>query len=725
MKTTKLICVITFTLLFVPIISAQRKTTEKEKMKTTVWSLEKAKKWYSVQPWLNGCNYQPASAINQIEMWQAETFDAATIDKELGWAEELGFNTMRVFLSSVVWKNDASGLRKRIDQFLKISSKHNIRPMFVFFDDCWNEESCIGKQPEPKIGVHNSGWVQDPSVSLRKDTIKLYPELEKYVKDILYTFKDDKRILMWDLYNEPGNKDHGITTMPLLKNAFKWAREVNPSQPITTGIWYFEVPELNRFQIENSDVITYHNYENVREHNLMVNLLKLYDRPLLCTEYMARRNNSTFQAIMPMLKLNNVGAINWGFVSGKTNTIYAWDEPMPSGEEPKLWFHDIFRQNHTSFDAVEVNVIKTLNGKDLGVRLIRNSDFKGTLNGKEVMLYTLKNNSGMVAQITNFGGRVVSLWVPDKDGKYVDIVTGYKTFNDYQKSNEVYFGALIGRYGNRIANGKFTLNGKEYQLPVNNGVNQLHGGPKGFHNVVWDARQFKTPLNEDALELKYLSPDGDQGYPGNLEVKVIYTLTNKNELRIEYSASTDKPTVVNLTHHSFFNLHGFSDGIAKTVNTHIVKINGSFYTPTDNGLIPTGEIASVVNTPMDFTNSTTIGKRVNDPFDALVNGEGYDHNWILDKHGDKVTEASVVFEPETGIQMRVITDQPALQFYGGNFFKGKDTGKYGEVYTYRTSFAMETQHYPDSPNHKSFPTTVLNPEEIYYHICIYKFEIKP
>jgi len=698
--------------------------TEKTNNQTIRWSNERANAWYAVQPWLSGCNFQPSTAINQVEMWASDTYDASTIDKELGWAEELGFNVVRVYLSSEVWKIDPSGFKKRIENFLSICDKHKIKPIFVFFDDCWNEETVQGKQPVPKSGVHNSGWVQDPACSLRADTTKLFPVLEKYVEDIIGTFKNDKRILMWDLYNEPGNSQHGISSLPLLKNVFKWGRQINPTQPLSAGIWYFGSTELNTFQIENSDVITYHNYNDVSDHQMWINFLKVYDRPMICTEYMARRNNSLFQNIMPLLKQNNIGAINWGFVSGKTNTIFAWDEPKPDAKEPPLWFHDIYRQDKTPFDLKEIDFIKRMNGKSTMLQLLPAENFNKIIDGKKVALFTLKNRLGMTAQITNFGGRVVSLWVQAKDYTFKDVVTGFKSIDEYLSGKEVYFGALIGRYGNRIANGKFTLNGKEYQLPVNNGVNQLHGGPKGFHNVVWNARQFKTNLNEDALELKYLSPDGDQGYPGNLEVKVIYTLTNKNELRIEYSASTDKPTVVNLTHHSFFNLHGFSDGIAKTINTHIMKINGSFYTPTDNGLIPTGEIASVVNTPMDFTNPTTIGKRVNDPFGALVYGKGYDHNWILDKYGDKVTEAAVIFEPETGIQMRVITDQPALQFYGGNFFEGKDKGKYGEVYNYRTSFALEAQHYPDSPNHPDFPTTVLKLGETYKQICIYKFEIK-
>lgn len=327
------------------------------------WSAQKAKAWYAAQPWPSGCNFQPSTAINQIEMWQNESFDAATIDKELGWAEELGFTTMRVFLSSVVWKAEPTVFKKNIDKFLAISASHKIKPMFVFFDDCWKPESAIGKQDAPKPGVHNSGWVQDPSVSLRADTAKLFPVLEKYVKDILTTFKNDKRILLWDLYNEPGNQAHGITSLPLLKNVFKWARQVNPIQPLSAGIWYFDCPELNVFQIQNSDVITYHNYSNPKEHEMEINLLKTHDRPLICTEYMARRNDSKFQNVMPMLRKNNVGAINWGFVSGKTNTIFAWDEPKPNEKEPVLWFHDIYRQDKTPFDQAEIEVIKKSTGK--------------------------------------------------------------------------------------------------------------------------------------------------------------------------------------------------------------------------------------------------------------------------------------------------------------------------------------------------------------------------
>lgn len=351
-------------LLFSTSVFAVKKAPVKAKNAiATVWTIEKANKWYASQPWISGCNFQPSTAINQIEMWQAESFDAATIDKELGWAEELGFNTMRVYLSSEVWKNDPQGFKNRLDQYFAISSKHGIRTIVVFFDDCWNEESAYGKQPAPKPGVHNSGWVQDPGVSLRKDTVKLFPVLEKYVKDILTTFKNDKRILMWDLYNEPGNSTHNCSSLPLLKNVFKWARQVNPSQPISVGVWYFGCNELNAFQIANSDVVTYHNYSNVNDHQMWINFLKIQNRPMICTEYMARKNDSRFENIMPLLKNNKIGAINWGFVSGKTNTIFAWSDPLPNEKEPKLWFHDIYRQDKTPFDPSEITTIKKLNGK--------------------------------------------------------------------------------------------------------------------------------------------------------------------------------------------------------------------------------------------------------------------------------------------------------------------------------------------------------------------------
>jgi len=327
----------------------------------TVWSPEKANAWYREHKWLTGADYIPATAINQLEMWQAETFDAATIDKELGWAENIGFNTLRVFLHSVAWKEDPQGFKKRVDQFLAIADKHHIQPLFVFFDDCWNKVPKPGLQPAPKTGIHNSGWMQDPGQPASSDTT-IFPELEKYVKDILTSFAHDKRILLWDLYNEPGNGGKKDSTLPLLQKVFQWSREVNPDQPISAGLWSWDLEKLNVFQAANSDVITYHNYDELPAHHRVISILKSFGRPLICTEYMARPRNSRFSTILPLLKKENVGAINWGFVAGKTNTIYAWDTPMPDGAEPIEWFHEIFRKDGTPYRADEVNLIRKLNG---------------------------------------------------------------------------------------------------------------------------------------------------------------------------------------------------------------------------------------------------------------------------------------------------------------------------------------------------------------------------
>lgn len=326
------------------------------------WPVEKAAQWYNSHPWITGANFLPSTAINQLEMWQADTFDPTTIDRELGWAENIGFNTMRVFLHSVAWKQDAEGFKKRVADFLTIADKHHIQPLFVFFDDCWNKIPKAGKQPEPKPGIHNSGWVQDPGQPLSSDTT-LFPGLEKYVKDVLTAFRTDKRILLWDLYNEPGNSGKRDSSLPLLKKVFQWAREVNPEQPVTAGLWAWDYAALNAFQLNNSDIVSYHDYEEPQWHQRVIELLKASGRPLICTEYMARTRNSRFSNTFPLLKKQAVGAINWGFVAGKSNTIYAWDTPLPNGEQPIEWFHDIFFPDGKPYRQDEVNLIKKLNGE--------------------------------------------------------------------------------------------------------------------------------------------------------------------------------------------------------------------------------------------------------------------------------------------------------------------------------------------------------------------------
>jgi endo-1,4-beta-mannosidase len=349
-----------FIFLFTSICQAQK---NKKVMAATgtVWSVQKANTWYNQHPWITGANYIPANAINQLEMWQSSTFDPAAIDKELGWAQLIGFNTMRVFLHSLAWQQDPEGFKKRVSEFLTIADKHKIQPLFVFFDDCWNKEPKVGTQPLPKTGVHNSGWVQDPGQPATYDTAA-YAGLEKYVKDILTAFAHDRRILLWDLYNEPGNSNKGDSSLPLLTKIFEWARAVNPDQPLSAGLWKWNLEKLNAFQLANSDIITYHDYQEASQHKLVIEVLKANGKPLICTEYMARTRNSRFATVMPLLKNKNVGAINWGFVDGKTNTIYAWDTPLADGSQPIEWFHDIFKKDGTPYREDETNLIKKLNG---------------------------------------------------------------------------------------------------------------------------------------------------------------------------------------------------------------------------------------------------------------------------------------------------------------------------------------------------------------------------
>lgn len=350
---------------------------------------------------------------------------------------------------------------------------------------------------------------------------------------------------------------------------------------------------------------------------------------------------------------------------------------------------------------------------------VKRSDFQSVIDGKKTDLYTLRNKNGVEITVTNFGARVVEFWAPDRNGTFEDIVLGHDKLDQYVNyTGERFLGATIGRYGNRIAKGKFTLDGVAYQLPVNDAPNSLHGGTKGFDMVVWDARQ----AGSQRLEFTLLSKDGDQGYPGNLNVKMTYELTDDNEFIVTHTATTDKRTVVNLTHHSFFNLHGAGNG---TVNDHILMINADKFTPVDATLIPTGEQLAVAGTPMDFQQPTAIGQRVDNPYEQLSFGHGYDHNWVLKRKSAHDPElAATVYEPVSGRYMEVWTTEPGIQFYGGNFFDGTEKGKGGKAYNHRASLALETQHFPDSPNQPGFPSTVLSPGETYTHSCIYKISTK-
>ncbi|MDO6435802.1 aldose epimerase family protein [Cyclobacterium sp. 1_MG-2023] len=349
---------------------------------------------------------------------------------------------------------------------------------------------------------------------------------------------------------------------------------------------------------------------------------------------------------------------------------------------------------------------------------MEDSAFEKTIDGKEVKLYHLTNKNGMEMTVTNFGARVVELFTPDKNGNFEDVVLGYDDLDEYSINPGGYYGAPIGRYGNRIANAQFTLDGKTYSLEANNGPNNLHGAPEGYHKVVWEVLE----ATDQKLEMKYVSPDGEAGFPGELTVFMNYYLTDDNEFKITYKATTDKPTIVNLTHHSFFNLNGHGEG---SVRNHKLQLNADNFTPVDDNLIPLGEIRSVKGTPFDFSEPHLVGERIDADNEQLKKGGGYDHNWVVNREegNTETIKIASVWVPENGRKMEVYTDQPGVQVYTGNFMTGGGPSKAGKDYGKQGAICLETQHYPDSPNQPSFPSVTLRPEETYSHECIYKFSV--
>ena len=343
-------------------------------------------------------------------------------------------------------------------------------------------------------------------------------------------------------------------------------------------------------------------------------------------------------------------------------------------------------------------------------------DVFGNHNGKEVYLLTLTNKAGNVIRLTNYGAKINWIEVPDKNGRKDNVTFGYDTFDETLKG-DMSFGSVVGRYANRIAKGKFTLDGVEYHTPINNGPNTLHGGPAGWHSVVWSTEILKDS-KFPAVKFTYVSPDMEEGFPGTVNAAITYTWTDNNEIVMDYQCTTDKKTVINVTNHAYFNLHGTGNG---DILDHVLTMKASAFTPVDSVMIPTGEIRPVAGTPFDFNTAHTIGERIGDKYDQLILGRGYDHNYILD---NKEEVDVTVWEPQSGRVLEVITDQPGMQLYTGNFLDGKQIGHGGKAFNYRSGLCLESGHYPDSPNHPEFPTTVLNPGETFKSTTIYRFSIK-
>jgi aldose 1-epimerase len=354
-----------------------------------------------------------------------------------------------------------------------------------------------------------------------------------------------------------------------------------------------------------------------------------------------------------------------------------------------------------------------------GAGSVTRAAFGQTPSGTAVEIYTLRNQHGMEAKIMTYGGVVTRLTAPDRNGQFADVVLGHDTLSDYVRDNSPYFGALIGRYANRIAGGRFTLGGKQYALATNNGPNSLHGGISGFDKVAWKVVGAKSTATGPQLTLTYLSRDGEEGYPGALSVTAVYTLTEDNALRLDYSATTDKDTIVNLTNHSYFNLRGRGD-----ILSHVVQIDADRFTPVDNTLIPTGELRPVADTPFDFRKPVPIGERIEAADEQIRFGKGYDHNWVIEKKTGNLALMATVYEPETGRVLEVSSNAPGLQFYTGNFLNGTQPAKGGSTYASRTGFCMEPQHFPDSPNRPAFPSTVLKVGQSYKHTLVYRFSAR-
>lgn len=698
------------------------------------WSEERANAWYDAQEWPVGCVFVPSYGGTPVEMWSAETFDADVVDRELGLAESLGFNVIRLFLCDIVWQNDHDGFMERLERHLQLCEKHGMRMLVTFFTNGGTiKNPYLGPQPQPKPGIHNSTWMSSPGRDVVNNPEK-WGVIEKYQKEIMTKYRDDPRVFAWCLYNEPENTAT-FNTMPFLREVFKWAREVNPSQPLTAPVWRYpgidagtDMPIVS-FILENSDVISFHSYADLNVTTKFVNMLLKFNRPLVCSEWMARTKGSTYLSILPLFKKHKVACFSYGLVNGKQQCHLPWNAKdkdgnvIPFTEEPPVWFHDIFRPDGTPWDAAECAFIRSMT-RDIRKTPVAVRENYGTLStGEAASKFTLVNSKGAKLVVSDYGARIISIVMPDRKAVMGDVVVGPDEFSTFENAKpERFLGCVIGRYGNRINHASFTLDGVKYELEANENLGgepvQCHGASQGFDRFLWDASIVKEE-GRQGVRMHRLSPDGESGFPGNCDCFVTYWLTEDNIVEVDYDATTDKPTVVNLSNHTFFNLKGDKGGY---VMDHLFTVEADKCIQNNEQMCP-DLILPVEGSPFDFREPHRVDYRLDMPNEQLRIMKGMSACWCIRGYDGTLRKAADLYDRESGRGVETWTTEPALLTYTARGFNGTLQGKYGPVEKYG-GMLLETIHYADSPNQDRFPSTVLRPGEKYHSTTQWHFYAK-
>lgn len=732
MKRVVLITLAVLAIFSVQPVSARKKAAPKPVVPAERWTEEKANAWYEAQPWPVGCVFMPSYAGTPIELWGKEYFKPDVVDYELGLAEELGFNCIRLFLNDLVWQDDPDGFMDRLEQTVALADKHGLRILMTFFTNGGTfKNAFLGPQPQPQPGIHNSTWMPSPGIDIVNNPEK-WPIIERYEKTVLTRYKDDPRILAWCLYNEPENKAAEFKTLPFLREVYKWAREVNPSQPITSPVW--QIPgsggtnlPIVSFICDNSDIVSFHCYADYTVCSRFVNYMRQFNRPILCSEWMARTKGSDYFSILPLFKKYKIGSFSYGLVNGKQQCHYPWNavvngKKVPFTEDPPVWFHDLFRPDGTPWNEVEAQFIKSMTRgtKKLEVR----TQGYGTLaTGEKAHRYLLTNTAGSSLVLSDYGARIVKICMPDRSGAVDDVIVGPDDLKTFEEAKpERFLGCVIGRYGNRINHASFTLDGKKYQLEANENLGgepvQCHGASQGFDRFLWEGKV----LQEDGrvgVRFHRLSPDGESGFPGNCNCYVTYWLTEDNVVKVEYEATTDKPTVINLSNHSFFNLKGRKGGY---IMDHLFKVEADECIQNNAQMCP-DLILPVEGTPFDFREPHRVDYRIDMPNEHLRIMHGMSACWVVRDWDGTLRLAADLYEPVCGRGVQTWTTEPAILTYTARAFNGTMQGKYGPVDKFG-GMLLETIHFADSPNQDRFPSTVLRPGEKYYSTTEWRFYAK-